>query len=257
MPQQFHPFEEVAPNLPVSSVMQSSEPTAPTDVVQESETRRYDVQAVQKIVALAQEMQTRHRETLSPEDIENLGSEIGVEPKFVRRALAHIEAQVSPAAKTISQKHAGEVSRFALTRRQKAAALVPAALYLSLMSFTFGMVRIGDNASFLIYILLPAILAACIDITGKSKRVGALGGGLLGAAVLICLFGNAASHQNQQPSFVDVLPALAVLLAAGTTLGAASAGIRQFVSRPRRKKRLRVRLLLETDGANPKTGDWV
>ncbi len=54
---------------------------------------RYDAGTLQKVTALAQQLQKRHQETLSAQEIEAAGREVGLEPAFVRQALAEVTRQ--------------------------------------------------------------------------------------------------------------------------------------------------------------------
>jgi hypothetical protein len=48
--------------------------------------RRYDIDTLRKVTALAQESQDRHQETLTPAQIEAIGVEVGLNAAFVRDA---------------------------------------------------------------------------------------------------------------------------------------------------------------------------
>jgi class 3 adenylate cyclase len=59
--------------------------------------RRYDRETLGKVTALAERLQSRQAETLSARDIEAIGTEVGLEPAFVRQALAELAAESRPA----------------------------------------------------------------------------------------------------------------------------------------------------------------
>ena len=231
---------------------------------------RYDAETVQKIIALAEKMQTQHRETLTAGDIENLGRDVGVEPEFVRRALAHIEqAQMQPVPienGTRRTSRRREVSRrplTRLTRRQKIASLVPSALFTLLVPFTLHTIDSSDTSAIFFYLFLPAVLAFCFALRGKSKRVGALGGGLLGLVVLLAILLNTVFRRASMPSLGEVMPVLALLTSAGVSLGLGGAAIGKWINSPHQKRR-RVRFVVEeigeTEGegdASEQVGEWV
>lgn len=254
MPQQLQPAEEAAPLY--------TSPPAPQTVPQDEATPRYDAQTVRRVIALAEQMQTRHRETLSTEEVENLGREVGVEPEFVRRALAQIDSpqNITSISDLGRQKPVVEVSLGSLTRRQRALAMVPPALYALMMPLTFAWFHNSDNRAVLFYLILPSFLAFCVGVKGKSKRVGTLNGILFALASILSLVGNAAYDHDSQPTFAEFGMILAIWLATGITLGVGGAALRQFVSGPRkRRKRLRVRLIVESDADEEKetNGEWV
>jgi class 3 adenylate cyclase len=60
---------------------------------------RYDAQTLRKVTALAERLQSRHQATWSAQDIESIGREVGLDPAFMRQALAQLE-QKAPAPAT-------------------------------------------------------------------------------------------------------------------------------------------------------------
>lgn len=226
---------------------------------------RYDAAAVKEILARAEAMQARHRATLTPDAIIALGQEIGVEPEFVKRALAQTEAQASAlrthaSARQQTRRKQVVLSGRALTRRQWGAALVPAALYLMLFPFTLFSSTLNMNLSsdvfVWLFIVFPAFLALCAGRAGKSIRVGIIGGGLLGVAVTFSLLVVQAFHHLPMPSLGEVLPVLALFAGSGMVFGATSAGLYRMISCPARK-RLRVRFVVESEEINDTpNGEW-
>ena len=55
--------------------------------------QRYDAETMQKIMQLATELQGRQHETFTPSDMERIGSEVGLQPGFVREAIARLQAE--------------------------------------------------------------------------------------------------------------------------------------------------------------------
>src|SRR5205823_12748292 len=65
------------------------------------ETRRYDAPMLQKVAALAALLQSQHQESLTEAEVEAIGGEIGLQPEFLRQALAQLDPPAiapSPAA---------------------------------------------------------------------------------------------------------------------------------------------------------------
>lgn len=61
--------------------------------------QRYDASTLRKVTALAQQLQSRSQDTLSASEIENIGAEVGLEPRFIQQALAQVSrAGVKPRA---------------------------------------------------------------------------------------------------------------------------------------------------------------
>jgi class 3 adenylate cyclase len=59
----------------------------------EQQEPRYDAETLRKVTALAQELQLQHQETLTSQQIESIGAEIGLEKLFIRQALAEVTAR--------------------------------------------------------------------------------------------------------------------------------------------------------------------
>ncbi len=57
--------------------------------------RRYKPETLQKAVELASRLQLEHRETMTAQEIEDIGREVGIEPAFIQQALAQLVAQAS------------------------------------------------------------------------------------------------------------------------------------------------------------------
>ena len=51
---------------------------------------RYDSETLAKVTRLAQELQSRHQQTMTAREMEEAGAEVGLDPAFIRRALAEL-----------------------------------------------------------------------------------------------------------------------------------------------------------------------
>ncbi len=260
--------EQPAPRsaFPPSAVQETPLETAPvppsvSNVA--SDAPRYDAAAVKQIIALAEQMQTHHRQTLTPDEIEALGHEVGVEPQFIRRALAQIHAptpapilqQKSPQSRQKFAAMRVEAFAFRLTRKQGRLLIVPLALYLMALPYTLGRIDLGDRQSILtpvlLYLLVPSVLALYLGGKGKSYRFGALVGALMGLLCVASLLLSTASINHYTPSLDEITRLSSIWISGGAALGlsgvAAGKVIRAIRStRPRTKRRLRMRLVLET-----------
>ncbi len=58
---------------------------------------RYDEGTLRKVTELAHRLQSQHQETLTAREMESIGSEVGLKPAFIRRALAQLTER-QPAA---------------------------------------------------------------------------------------------------------------------------------------------------------------
>ncbi|MBI3911038.1 MAG: hypothetical protein HY320_08915 [Armatimonadetes bacterium] len=59
---------------------------------------RYDAATLQKVAALAARLQSRHEETLTAQEMESIGAEVGLEPAFIRQALWQLTREKRPAS---------------------------------------------------------------------------------------------------------------------------------------------------------------
>lgn len=97
---------------------QPAEPLPHSGPVPAAAEERYDAETLRKVVSLAERLQAQQRETLSAADIEQAGAEVGLQPEFIRRALAQVrEQQAAEAARTA----APQAARQRGARRQRAA----------------------------------------------------------------------------------------------------------------------------------------
>lgn len=180
---------ETAP--PQAAFAPTEDDVLPAAATTQTADERYDTATVQKALTLAQQLQTRHRETLSADELEALGSEIGVEPEFIRRALAQMEAQTKSANEAVPNRYKRVLQRAAkpLTQRQQVIAITPAVSYLLLMPLTFPWVTAYyasvNGRLYLLYLALPLILSFCAGVYGNSKRGGTLAGVLLGLVSML------------------------------------------------------------------------
>jgi hypothetical protein len=53
---------------------------------------RYDSETLRKVAALATKLQSRQAETLTAQEMEAIGAEVGLAPAFIRQALTHLTA---------------------------------------------------------------------------------------------------------------------------------------------------------------------
>lgn len=213
---------------------------------------RYDTETVQQVIALAGQMQTHHRETLSRVELEALGAEVGVEPEFIRRALAQVEGKkagpVQTAPTSLRQNSAVVVPVSPLTRQQWIATFLPLVVYtLFLLPEAFRWVRFPYWAPVLIYLVLPTLLAFGMGAAGKSKRLGALGGSVAGITTLLFLLvpqilavvRHGISLSLYFPN-KTILSLFTTYVIAGVVLGVSGAVARKVVPKLRKGKRLRI-----------------
>src|SRR5439155_18533924 len=85
---------------------------------------RYDAETLKKVTALAQELQNRHQQTFTAHEMEEIGSEVGLERSFIRRALG----QFTATSNRLTQKTAVEARKTLGPARTESVSHLPAAL---------------------------------------------------------------------------------------------------------------------------------
>ncbi len=53
---------------------------------------RFDTESLRKVTSLAQKLQVRHEETFTAGEVETIGAEVGVDPRFIREAVRQFES---------------------------------------------------------------------------------------------------------------------------------------------------------------------
>ncbi len=250
------PLRTIAPQEAVQEVLPLAA-AAPNML----DTPRYDAAAVKQIIALAEQMQTHHRQTMTPHEVVALSHEVGVEPEFIRRALAQmasgtaVSTTASTTASSPSQTSQAvaqtrvETFPFQLTRKQRRLLAVPVVLYLLLLPFTLGLINLGDSTNnstaLLMYMIVPTVLALYLGGKSKSCRFGALLGVVTGLTALVSIaINNVAAHHYSAPPG-ELLNLFAVWVGAGLVLGASGAA-----ARTGRRLRIRVGVELTEPHAN-------
>ncbi len=182
----------------------------------ESGDQRLDADAVKRVIDRAAELQKAHLETVSPDQLEALASDLGISPEFVRRALSETDTTPTTTAtkqmvtvrrKVVRKKPVLE----ALSAKDIRTALTPGLLYAIFAGIAVMGSRPDRNGlEILLLMAQPAILTAYFASRQPHRRMGALVGLSLGLFPIL-----AASVTNDRgvPGFVGFVygPVLATL----------------------------------------------
>lgn len=150
---------------------------------------RLDAETVKRVIDRAATLQQAHLETVSPDQLEALASEVGIDPEFVKRALGEIETEPVAEMKTVRRIVRRKVARkkteiAGLTARQVRTALTPGAIYALFAFFVmlnFNGYNGGRTGAEIVFLLLqPAILTVYFAQRQPHRRMGALLGLSLG-----------------------------------------------------------------------------
>ena len=178
---------------------------------------RLDADAVRRVIDRAAALQQAHLETVSPDQIEALASEVGINPEFVRRALS--EAENEPITETRTKVVRRKIVRkkaplAALSARQVRTALTPGAVYAVFAGLAItGFNSFGDRnvAEIILLMIQPAILVVYFGAKQPHRRMGALVG--MGMGMLPILASAMTGGIRNMPVAVGLIygPMLAAL----------------------------------------------
>lgn len=141
--------------------------------------RRYDAETLRQVTALAQQLQESQQDTLTSEQIEEIGEEAGLSRTFVRQALGQLAAHQARDA-----VRAARTSEF----RSLAAGWSVGAVW-TLLVCLLGAVAPG--AAHLVALVSPPVLAAAVGfLIGKDRAATAAAAAL--SAALAIVFGLSA-----------------------------------------------------------------
>ena len=190
---------------------------------------RYDADAVQKALALALEMQSEHERLISESQVVAIGEEAGVDPEFVRRALALVaegKTENVVVARRKTRRTSGKVQP--LSRKAKRLVVTLPLLYgLGLFPILAAQSEAGSNQNLNLALIaiVPPLLVCLMGVHFRSKRLGALGGLVMGATVFLStLFASSVHNWSTQGAF----PAGLIMLSAGLFLGTFSGAAAQY-----------------------------
>jgi hypothetical protein len=177
---------------------------------QQTATIRYDAETMQKVIETATRLQQAHRETVSAEQIEEIGKEVGLDPVFVRRALdlvssgsgAETQAATTAAVTPAITRNASVARRRERRRMEPLSGMdilgaqAPGllyAVYAVIAVSSFGNWR--NDAGVVFGIVQPLLLTLALAARMRSRRRAAILGATLGfcgclAAMLGGGFGN-------------------------------------------------------------------
>lgn len=174
----------------------------------ENEEPRYDAATLKKVAALAERLQHERRETLSAREIESIGTEAGLQPAFVRAALAQITAEQEVLAPESTDK--GAFVGIGL-----------AAAFFSLFTYSVSNAQ-GAPSTLLMWcwLVLPVLLPALVGFATKRSKLGLVTGlaiihtHVLAGCILSMQHESANGSEFWQFAFFYAL--LGALLAGGT-----------------------------------------
>jgi len=136
----------------------------------EHEEPRYDAATLRKVAALAERLQNERRESLSAREIENIGTEVGLEPSFVREALARVVAE-QETIQSPAQAHSAQLAGIG----------IGAAVY-SGLTYVASFQRVFEGGGLLMFwVTLPILLPILVGAFTKKSKLGLFAG----AAVIL------------------------------------------------------------------------
>lgn len=139
--------------------------------------QRYDPQMAQKIVSVAARLQEDHEASLSAAELQEIGAEVGVDPEFVRQALAQaksdqdhrLSARVRP-RKRLGLKQSNVLTSRGELRAWAVASLVPVMVGTS--AFLLNMGKRSTLSELFGFLLLPLLVSWLPGFLTGRKRAG-------------------------------------------------------------------------------------
>lgn len=152
------------------------------------EEKRYDAQAVQKMVALAAQLEQNQQETMTASQVEAIGADVGLDPAFVRKALEQFElqetAKKSTGKQSTSSKTGSATSGVLRTREELRAWIAAFAIPVLHAIAAYAVISDGSMADDMsphavevAFLVVSPILLSWLPgyLTGR-KRAGILSG---------------------------------------------------------------------------------
>ncbi len=182
---------------------------------------RYSVEAARQILASAQSKEPTEIETLSADQIETLGRELGISTYAIRRAMSEVNGSMMQNG-TLHRNRAAR-----LTVSQVARIPVPGLLYGILLTILFsllaGTALINLYVSYVVAVgILPLVGSFFFGCLARDQRVAVLTGGLLSGlaftgAHLGMMINSDSSHYWITQSALGIVASLVgcIVLAAG------------------------------------------
>jgi hypothetical protein len=187
---------------------------------------RYDRATLDRVMNLAERLQAEHQATLSAYEIEEIGKEVGLDPVFIQKALAHVTAKQRKTKTTASRGRRIGKAEFWTTLA--AFAIPPLYAFLAAEA-------VHAPARILAALIAPLPIAGALGfLTGKKKT-----GFLVGMELAVALFFVFLAYVGRGHGYIrfpDVMHAAGVFLLGGIPvlggLGALGAALREKLLPP-------------------------
>lgn len=196
---------------------------------------RYDSATVNRVIALAGQMQMQHHQTMSSQDIEGLGKELGIDSVFLRRALAQTQADLQAEATQASATAAKRAVRRQTWVTVTAPIRAPFRAFLA-MSLVFPWMFTPRPETNCFYFLLPILLAFGMAMKIKGNKdigehqitLGVWQGFWFGAAGLAAFFVTVLVNHLDLPDGESLLIVLMAWLGSGAFAGLMGTSVRNI-----------------------------
>lgn len=179
---------------------------------------RLDADTVKRVIERAAKLQQAHLETVSPDQLEALASEVGIDPEFVRRALSEPESETAvesvEAPKHVRRIVRRKVARTkttidGLTARDVRSALAPALLYGAFAGLAMATFQNHwdqrSTAEVILLMIQPAILTIYFAQKQPHRRMGALVGLGLGMLPIVAASFSGDTGRGNIPLLVTLI----------------------------------------------------
>ncbi|MCC2671863.1 MAG: hypothetical protein K0Q72_4334 [Armatimonadetes bacterium] len=133
---------------------------------------RYDAATLKKVTSLAQRLQAEQRETLTAREIETVGVEVGLDPSFIRTALAHLEDHELKRRAPLDGVENGEL-----------VLIGTGAVLMAILAFFMSLgPNYNSSGMLLLWLVLPALFPGLVGFFSRRSKLGLL----TGIAIILC-----------------------------------------------------------------------
>lgn len=214
---------------------------------EQQQTTRYDSATMQRVIETATRLQQAHRETVTAEQIEEIGREVGLDPQFVRQALNAVMAghdvAIAPAvvgAKPAETRKVITARRSTVRAKRKIRPLTgtdilractPAFLYGIFAACAMSALHYGNSSGveILLFFWQPLLLTLSIAWRTRRRRRAAITGAAFGFASMVgTVVGGGFSGRFDGGVFFGMLVLMLFLAIVGAGAAGVSAWRRRF-----------------------------
>lgn len=188
--------------------------------------QRLNPDEANQVLSRAADLQQKHLETVSVEQLEALASEVGLSPEFIRQALD--EVGTAPVQRTVEAPRVattGGITRKGIVAAAVGSIPLPIALGVALGAIHNRTTSWQLFEFVVVAMVLTGVLSAGLGFVARSRRLGGIAGALMGYLMFLSLY-----LVQPERTYPMIEPSL-IVAALGAGFGVAGAGLRRLWDR--------------------------